>query len=96
MLESEFRRLVIKKIYDKFDTIQIIYTDTVQRSFPDLFILGPNGAWAALELKASERAARQPNQGYHIQRLNEMGYGRIVYPENIEEILNDLEELFTS
>ncbi len=66
------------------------------RSTPDFVILGPNFTWAALEFKTSKDAHRQPNQEYHVNRMNEKGFARFVYPENAEEVLDELEELFAS
>jgi hypothetical protein len=76
--------------------LDYIYPRPYTRSKPDLVILGPNHLWAALEFKESKNANRQPNQEYYIERLNENGYARFVYPENAEEVLDELEELFTS
>jgi len=76
--------------------LDYIWPRAYARSQPDLVILGPNHVWAALEFKESKNAHRQPNQEYYVTRLNEKGFSRFVYPENAEEVLDDLEELFTS
>ena len=75
--------------------LDFIEPNTRKRSLPDIFVIGPS-YWAALEFKRSGDANHQPNQDWHIQRLNEKGYAVFVEPSNAEEVLNDLERLFTS
>ena len=98
MLESEFRVRVKNRIQGRFPNLDLDFIDTNAynfRSMTDLVILGPF-VWAALEFKRSENASRQPNQEYHVERLNRKGYASFVSPENLEEVLDDLEELFLS
>ena len=95
MLESQFKRRVIQTIKDMLPEIDLDFIESDNRSMPDTYILGP-GIWAALEFKASDKAPRRPNQEWHINRLNAKGYARFVYPENLEEVLDELERLFTS
>jgi len=98
MLEAEFKVHVKQKIKDRFPNLDLDFIDTNPfyfRSVPDLIILGPN-VWAALEFKRSEHASHQPNQDYFVSRLNRKGYASFIFPENMEEVLNDLERLFRS
>lgn len=68
---------------------------TNHRSHPDhMVVVGKK--WALLEFKKSKDAKHQPNQEYYIQLFNEKSYASFVYPENEEEVLRELEELFTS
>ena len=98
MLESEFRKAFLEEVQNRIDPLNkgflfFLNASNAFRSFPDIVILGSH-KWAALEFKKSKRASHQPNQEYYINKLNEIGYASFVYPENAEEILNDLEELF--
>lgn len=97
MLESAFKNVLIDKIRELCrSTIYIIKPDPSQRSMPDLILLGPNGRWAALEIKRGPLSDRRPNQEFHIGMMDVMSYAKIVHPENMREILDDLERLFTS
>jgi len=98
MLESEFRVRVKNRIQGRLPNLDLDFIDVNAynfRSMADLVVLGPS-VWAALEIKRSEDAPTQPNQEYHIARLNRKGYASFVSPGNLEEVLDDLEELFTS
>lgn len=95
MLESDFKKQAKNAILYKFSNLDLDFIEPSDRSMPDLFIIGPQ-VWAALEFKRSEDAPHRPNQGYHISRLNKKGYARFVFPENLREVVNDLEVLFLS
>lgn len=95
MLEADFKTRTLQKLKERVPYDLYIYVSNT-RSYPDTVILGRNNTWAALEFKKSANAARQPNQGRHIGLLAEMGYASFVYPENSEEILDELERLFCS
>jgi hypothetical protein len=63
------------------------------QGIPDtLIIFGER--WALLEFKESKNAKKRPNQEYYIEKFDSMGFARFVYPENVDEVLNDLEEWF--
>ncbi len=97
MLESEFLYHLKQRIIDRFPNLDLdfIEPNPRQRSMPDLIILAPF-VWAALEAKRSEDASHRPNQDHHIERLNRKGYASFVFPGNLEEVLDELEVLFTS
>ena len=65
---------------------------------PDLLILYKD-KWAALEVKKDkyerERHPR-PNQEYRVQQMNEMSFAAFVYPENLEETIDELARKFSS
>ncbi len=97
MLESKFKKRTERRIRKRLQRVKIyiVKSSTEVRSAPDLFILG-SGMWAALEFKKHKDADRQPNQEHIIDYLDNMSYATFVYPENVEGVLDDLEELFTS
>jgi len=99
MLESTFKKMFIEQLKNHMLSfgieLDIIKVEPPPRSFPDILVLGPR-YWAALEFKREDRASHQPNQDYHVQRLSSKGYSSFVHPDNAEEVLHDLEGLFTT
>lgn len=90
--ESSFQAKLIKELYDLFHGCFIMKNDANYiQGVPDLLILH-NDRWAMLECKASKNAKTQPNQEYYINRLNIMSYCKKIYPENKEEVLNELQQ----
>ena len=96
--ESEFQTKLVDKIKDMFPGCYVLKNDGSNKpqGFPDWTIYFCDGRWAVLECKLEKNARKQPNQDYYVDRLNSMGYSRFVYPENEEEVLNDLQRTFGS
>lgn len=95
MRESRFQAMLIQEIETLFPGSYVLMNDANYiQGFPDLLILH-NDRWAALEVKTSSRAAQQPNQAYYVNQLNKMSYAAFVYPENLEEVLRDLQQTFS-
>lgn len=92
MTENVYQAKLIKKLTKLFPDAVIIKNDPeYQQGFLDLTILfGKN--WATLEVKASSGAELQPNQDYFVQKLNDMSFAAIIYPENEREVLIALEQ----
>ena len=63
------------------------------QGIPDWTILYKD-KWAMLEAKKSKGARKQPNQEYYVGKLNDMSFSRFVYPENKEEVLKELKNIF--
>ena len=45
-------------------------------------------------MKKERGAQKQPNQEYYVDKLNKMSFSRFVFPENKEEVFEDLDVLF--
>ena len=91
MRENQFQSKLIKSIRERFPDSLIMKNDPDYiQGIPDLLVLNKN-KWAALECKKSENAKHQPNQDYYVEKMNGMSYARFVFPENMEDVLNDLE-----
>lgn len=96
MLESKFQKDLINDIKARFPKCIVLKNDpTYIQGVPDLSIFY-NDKWAALECKKSESASKRPNQEYYISRMNQMSFARFIYPENKEEVLNELQQAFES
>ena len=93
-LESGFQDRLRGDLKQLFPGCLIFKMDQIQ-GIPDLLVLYKN-KWAMLENKKSAKAKRQPNQEYYVDMLNEMSFSRFVYPENKEEVLDELCAYFNS
>lgn len=92
-LESGFQDRLIAEIKSMFPGCMVFKMDQIQ-GIPDLLILYKD-RWASLENKKSATAKRQPNQEYYVDLMNKMSFSRFIFPENREEVLNDLRQAFS-
>lgn len=88
MKESQFQLQLKKEIKERLPNA-IIKKMEGSQGFPDLLILNGN-KWAALECKVSGNAHHQPNQDHYISKMNSMSYASFIFPENKEEVLNEV------
>ena len=93
-LESGFQDRLIKTLEALFPGCMVFKMDQIQ-GIPDLLVLYRD-KWASLECKRSAKAKRQLNQEYYVGKMNEMSFSRFVYPENKEEVLDELQQIFES
>lgn len=95
-LERDFQRDLIKELKDIFEGCIIMKNDSSYiQGIPDLIVLF-NDRWAALEVKKSRTASHRPNQEYYIDKMDDMSFARFVYPENKEDVLDELQQTFFS
>lgn len=96
MKENEFQGKLIKEIKERLPGAIVLKNDpNYKQGIPDLTILYQN-KWGVLECKKSEKEKHQPNQDYYISEMNKMSFGRFIYPENKEEVLDELQRSFKS
>lgn len=96
MLESVFQKRLMRKLKQMFPECVVIKNDcNCIQGIPDLLILYKN-KWAMLECKRSKDADHQPNQDYYVELFNSMSFARFIFPENQEEVLNELQQTFKS
>lgn len=94
MLENKFKTQLIKEIKERIPGSMVFHLDpTEKQGAPDLLVLYQD-KWAALEGKRTETATHRPNQDYYVEAMNYMSFARFIYPENKEEVLNELERSF--
>lgn len=96
MKENEFQSNLIKELKERFPGCEVLKNDSSYiQGICDLSIFY-NNKYAMLEVKASKDADRQPNQEYYVKKFKKMSYASFIYPENKEEVLNELEQSFSS
>ena len=93
-LESGFQDNLKKEIEEMFPGCMVFKMDQIQ-GIPDLLVLH-NDKWASLECKKNARASKRPNQEHYVELMNGMSFSRFIYPENKEEVLNELQQAFKS
>lgn len=92
--ESEFKSGLIRDLRDMFPGCIVLKNDAnYLQGFPDITILYMEH-WAVLETKRSSRESYQPNQPYYVNLCDQMSFGAFIYPENREDVLNDLQHAF--
>jgi hypothetical protein len=96
MKENKFQQCLKKEIKEMFPGCIVTKLDPNDiQGIPDILVLH-NNKWATLENKKCADAKRQPNQDYYVNKMNDMSFSRFIYPENKEEVLNELREAFKS
>lgn len=94
MKESKFQSDLIKELKERFPGCIVMKNDASYiQGIPDLSILYLD-KWATLECKKTKTSNHQPNQDYFVNKMNQMSFSRFIYPENKEEVINDLERTF--
>lgn len=94
MKESKFQSDLIKELKALFKGCIVTKLDArYKQGIPDLLILFGK-QWATLECKKSANARRRPNQKLYVDRMNKMSFSRFIFPENKEEVINELRQLF--
>ena len=92
-LESGFQDRLIAELKEMFPGCMVFKMDQIQ-GIPDLLILYGK-RWASLENKKSATAKHQPNQEYYVDLMNRMSFSRFICPENKEEVLTELQKVFS-
>lgn len=96
MLEKDYQAKLIKKIKKRLpDSIVLKEDANYKQGIPDLLVLNES-KWAALEVKKDEKASKQPNQEYYVDKMNSMSFASFIFPENEEDVLNAMEQALIS
>ena len=92
--ESDFQANLIVKLKKMFPGCEVMKLDANYiQGVPDLLVLYKK-KWALLECKASRNSTRRPNQPYYVDHFNKMSFASFIFPENEEEVLNELQQAF--
>lgn len=90
--ENKFQADLIKELKQLFPGCMILKNDANYiQGIPDLTIFY-NDRWAVLECKKKRTASHRPNQDYYVKKMDDMSFARFIYPENKEEIINELQQ----
>lgn len=93
-LESKFQKDFIDEAKERYPGCIALKNDSSYiQGFPDWTLLYED-KWAVLEMKKERGAHRQPNQEYYVDKLNRMSFSRFVFPENRDEVFEDLDTFF--
>ena len=92
--ESDFQKKLKDTLANRFPGCIVIKNDpTCIQGIPDLTIFYKD-RWATLECKRSAKESHRPNQDYYVDAMNKMSFSSFVYPENMEEVLDEMEQSF--
>ena len=95
MAENRFKTNLVKEVKNLFPGCMVMHLDPNEiQGIPDLLILY-NDRWAVLEGKDYATAKHQPNQDYYVDLMDRMSFAAFVYPENKDEVLDNLYDYFT-
>lgn len=93
-LESKFQKDFLDEAKRRYPGCIALKNDSGYiQGFPDWTLLYKD-KWAVLEMKKERGAIKQPNQEYYVDMLNNMSFSRFVFPENQEEVFEDLDTFF--
>lgn len=93
--ENQFQKKIINMIKDRLGSDCIILKNDPNyiQGIPDIIILYKN-CWAALEIKADKKSKKRPNQDYYVIKMNNMSFASFIYPDNVNEVLYEMERSF--
>lgn len=90
MLENRFKTKLINELKNMFPGCMVLHLDPNEiQGIPDLLILYKD-KWACLEGKKNATASHRPNQEYYVDLMDGMSFARFIYPENKDEVLDEL------
>lgn len=96
MLENRFKTKLVNELEETFRGCIILHMDPNEiQGIPDLLILYRN-KWAALEGKKSANASVRPNQSYYVDLMDKMSFASFIYPENKDQVIDELYLYFKS
>ena len=91
--ESLFQKRVMRDLKSLSSSWVLKTQERTRKGVPDVLVC-INGFFVAIELKASEKAKVAPLQAFEVSCINNAG-GRayIAFPENWNEIFNELKKI---
>lgn len=94
MRENKFQSDLVKEIKERYPGCIVLKNDPCnKKGIPDLTVLYEK-KWGCLECKKEEDAGHRPGQDNYISRMDKMSFARFIYPENKEDVLNEMDKAF--
>lgn len=97
MLESNYKPQMLARLEKRFSIYGPVRWQhnnpnaNGQQGIPDTTVfIGP--VWLLLEVKASEKSRKRPNQDWWIQHWSAVTFTAIIFPENEEEVFDAMEQ----
>lgn len=100
-VESRVQHTLIERLKETFPGCVVLKNDAgYKKNIPDLTVFYKDH-YAMLEVKASKKAYlaslhddSRKNQEYWINKFGEWTFAAFVYPENMNDILEEMKEVF--
>lgn len=94
--EAAYRSRLSKKIKQRLPGSTVLKNDPQEnQGIPDLTVLYED-TWGMLEVKKSADAPVRPNQPYFVEKFNNESFAAFIYPENEDQVLDELQSAFTA
>lgn len=94
MRENAYQASLIKELKVRFPGCFVLKNDSSYlQGIPEILVLIEDW-WAILEVKRSKDAPYRPNQEYYLDLLGQMSFTATIYPENEEEVLDEIQRQF--
>ena len=91
MRENAYQAKLIKKLKAMYPDAIVLKGDANRiQGICDILVLRGN-TWVGLECKRNAKAPHRPNQDYYVDKMNQMSYASFIFPENEEEILDEVQ-----
>lgn len=92
--ERNYQKGLIQRIKKRFPGSIVMKLDAkYKQGIPDWLVLYKD-KWATLECKADKKSTKRPNQDIWVDKMNDMSFSSFIYPDNEEEVLNEMERSF--
>lgn len=92
--ENTFQANLIDELKETFSGCIVLKNDSsYMQGIPDLSIFYRD-KWAMLECKKNANAIHQANQDYYVSAAKDMSYAAFIYPENKDEVMEELRQHF--
>lgn len=94
MRENKFQASLIQELKSRYEGCIVMKQDSgYVQGIPDILVLFRD-KWAMLEVKRNKTASHRPNQDYWVDKANGMSFAKFIFPENKEEVLDELDKVF--